>query len=207
MCLAGHTELCCAPEHSDYLDPTGLQRTDIYSYGILVWRVMLNGVEPYRHPVLQGKEVHEVAAITSAASHHNTNHHLSSQDFGLMKKNGDMLLHLAQQTIDGSPESDIPLALVRDILSCTVRADPKLRAINLGHIIDLFAERNKVGDMALYVASPYISYSQSNMWKQHPSPATEIWRFQHIFAIGKHYHRVQIHIIGPCDLEKLTWCF
>src|SRR5437762_4648978 len=37
-----------APEYLEILDPEGLKRVDVYSFGLLCWAVMLHGKNPFR---------------------------------------------------------------------------------------------------------------------------------------------------------------
>lgn len=122
----------------------------------MVWRIVLNGVEPYKFLRWEVEGKAHVAAMKSQHGQDGQKNSLSSDDFNKIKHAGDTLLHLALQTLQETLASDAPSALVCDILSCTLRKDTGLRATSFAQIIDLFSEEKSSSNKDGYITFPKI---------------------------------------------------
>ncbi|KAI0551732.1 hypothetical protein F4679DRAFT_537791 [Xylaria curta] len=151
--IRGLTPLWNAPElDRKQIDPTILRRADIYSYGLLVWRLMLEGRTPLDHPEyakgcamfeeLIGKDLHESLPIIAR-----------------MKSDGDKFLLRVEATIAGRGLQQLPL---QSLLRATIRLDPKKRAESFDVLLDLPAKENMKlfppGNMAPEISFPDGSY-------------------------------------------------
>ncbi len=118
-----------------HLDAAGLRQLDIYSFGILVWRVMLNGVVPWE---LLTKTDGEVGIVDTARSDL-TVASLTKEEFDSLKKTGqsDMIYGLARRTLQNCSPGDVDLQIVCDVLCQTLHREPSLRAETFGSIISL----------------------------------------------------------------------
>jgi serine/threonine protein kinase len=75
-----------APEYLEYLDGAGLKKTDVYSFGLLVWTVFIDGKNPF-------KELNSVSSLLSKDSWITSLEKLKSAD------DGACLLKLAAESI------------------------------------------------------------------------------------------------------------
>jgi serine/threonine protein kinase len=102
-----------APESHEHLPAADLQYTDIYSYGLLVWRVAVNGVNPFRL----------VPALASLDPAH------MQRELEILKKQ-DRILPLVHTTLrEPFCEPDVNTSLVWHILQQTLQLDPVKRCL------------------------------------------------------------------------------
>lgn len=126
-----------APENHLYHETLGLRKLDIYSYGLLIWGVMLNGVKPWGK-IMQGTNGGvDIININEQMSGQVT---LTPMQFDSLKarKGTDVFLDLARRTLKGCQPGDVNSDIVDRVLSQTLEQDPTLRASDFGNIISLF---------------------------------------------------------------------
>ncbi|KAI6785916.1 uncharacterized protein J7T54_006255 [Emericellopsis cladophorae] len=116
--LPAYTQPWNAPESQNRLARDALKLTDVYSFGLLVWRVVLDGVNPFRH-------------ISSLAS-------LDKDDFqrqAEILKREDCLLPVAKSTLRSpfcsAEESD----LIVKILDSTLQLDASKRQLDRALVV------------------------------------------------------------------------
>jgi serine/threonine protein kinase len=109
-----------APEHGQSLDSEGLKKTDVYSFGLLSWRIMLNGDVPWKYLTL--KEGDSIA--NTRAQSDPSQAHISENQFRELKLDGDSLLELAVNTISDRKNSDVDFDYAFELLSGTLKHDP-----------------------------------------------------------------------------------
>ncbi|KAI1177923.1 hypothetical protein F4777DRAFT_153280 [Nemania sp. FL0916] len=127
--LKGSTPLYDAPEANGMIHRDNLVYTDVYSYGILIWKVTIDGADPFNHSPYRH----------SATDDGNTpyNHALIRQD-----KSNDNLLSIALNEMHDTALG-LPLSTADsfcEVLSIALSADPTQR--NLDHVMEAF-ERNR----------------------------------------------------------------
>lgn len=121
--LPGQTAPWEAPEalNKAPLDPLGLRRTDIYSYGLMVWRIMCNGRRPHKRTTSAGDFPYV----------------LSEDEFERVKFTGDVLLALANDSLNDRCPGDVDKEYTGSIFKETIRFNPALRVSSFGEIIAL----------------------------------------------------------------------
>lgn len=102
-----------APESHDRLPRDILQKTDVYSFGLLVWRIVLDGVNPFRH-------------VPSLA-------HLEKTDFQRqveILKMEDQILPMARLTLREPYCRPDEVGLVAKVLDSTLQLDASERDLD-----------------------------------------------------------------------------
>ena len=110
-----------APESHDRLSRDGLQRTDVYSYGLLVWRVALDGASPFRR-------IDSLTFPDKAEFHRQVR----------ILKTEDLVLPLARPTLKESFCSTQESHIIVDLLDHTLQLDASKR--NLERSLELLRE-------------------------------------------------------------------
>ncbi|KAG9255096.1 uncharacterized protein F5Z01DRAFT_74522 [Emericellopsis atlantica] len=111
--LPAYTQPWNAPESHNRLPRDALKLTDVYSFGLLVWRVVLDGINPFRH-------------IGSLAS-------LDQDDFqrqAEILKREDRLLPMAKSTLRSPFCSTDESDLIIKILDSTLQLDASKRQLD-----------------------------------------------------------------------------
>lgn len=129
--LVGNTLIERAPEYEQSLDPLGLRRTDIYSYGVTLWRIMLDGVQP-------NERLPREKEMQNAEDSDSDRRYLTREEFDMLKRDDETLLRLAFKTIECPSNDDSAQEFARNILSKTMRTQPELRSCNFDELIALF---------------------------------------------------------------------
>lgn len=143
--ILAETEPWDAPElngvlgHHPFMEPLELRRTDIYSYGMLVWRIMCNGKPPYSCISWQGGRA-QIAAHPPALG---SNTAVSVGDFRQLKAAGKPLLDAALDTLRNKSSTDVPAAEAREVLTVTLQVDPTERAAAMDEIVDILCSESR----------------------------------------------------------------
>ncbi len=131
--LPAHTNFWDAPEKAVPMDACGLRRSDIYSYGLAVWKVMSNGSNPFQ------SHFGDLPPRAIVSKFESSPKKQLKVDYVLsIKQNGDTILHLAVQTLQNRPKSDLDLEKTRRVLEATVRQDPTSRASSFEEIVNIW---------------------------------------------------------------------
>jgi serine/threonine protein kinase len=124
-----------APESHLRLDSLGLRRVDVYSFGLLAWRVMLNGVKPWER---LAKADGDVWALGPGESQDSVTM-LTSTVFDSLKGTGptDRIPDLAKNTFTGCYRGDVDFDTVCKIFHRTLQKEPDLRVQDFRDVISL----------------------------------------------------------------------
>jgi hypothetical protein len=99
--------------------------TDLYSFGLLAWKIMLNGASPWEHI----SKPHMESSSYIATPQRTDQGHISDEEFEKINKPNDDLLDLALLTIQDRSIHDIDEWYARELFSRTVRFDPANREL------------------------------------------------------------------------------
>ncbi|KAH7128860.1 hypothetical protein EDB81DRAFT_906536 [Dactylonectria macrodidyma] len=134
----GSTELWAAPEplpHDGCLDFLSLRRRDLYSYGLLVWQIICDGLEPWR--LLTWDSNHDQIMIQPREE---VGPPLQKVDISKLKQKEDTILGLAVTLIQGWSGVAEVCDKTRAVLGVTMRKDPSLRARSFDDILKIWGE-------------------------------------------------------------------
>ena len=111
-----------APESGFELEPLELRKQDVYSFGLLVWAIALNGIKPWHMLMRVADNVVEVANSTQRAESHSK---LTYVEFDGLKatNNGDLLIKLAKETLEQCHPGDVDYCTVEYVLHQTLCND------------------------------------------------------------------------------------
>jgi serine/threonine protein kinase len=125
-----------APESYHYLEASGLRKLDVYAFGLMVWRVMLNGVKPWQ--MLTKNANGEVRAVSDNESS-NPKLELTYQEFDALKaiEHPDLVSDLASKTFEGCHHGDVDVDTVVKVLCQTLNRIPDLRVSDFKSIVSL----------------------------------------------------------------------
>jgi len=125
-----------APESLFELEPPGLRKQDVYSFGLLVWAITLNGVKPWHMLTRVADNVIEVVNSTEPVESHSE---LTYIEFDGLKatNHGDLLLKLAKETLEQCHPGDVDYSIVQHVLDQTLGNDLDQRAPDFGNIISM----------------------------------------------------------------------
>lgn len=123
------------------LDASALRGVDLYSYGLLVWSVMLNGTQPWK--VLAKEKQRIVLSHTSSQQPNEPSTELSADDFDSFKQadREEMVYQLARQSLEGGHPGDVDMHTIRQVLQWTLQGEPDNRATNFNEIIAVLEDR------------------------------------------------------------------
>jgi serine/threonine protein kinase len=143
--LRGSTPPYDAPEADGIIHRECLPCTDIYSYGILIWRVALDGADPFNHPRYRDSKNGD------EGKHYN--HTLIRED-----KRDENLLNLVltemqDPVLQLSPETADSFC---EVLSIALNSDPTQR--NLGRIMETFKRNNEFVTLYILFFPGHLSY-------------------------------------------------
>jgi serine/threonine protein kinase len=122
-----------APEvdrKQDLVHTVALRQTDIYSYGLLVWKVMANGEDPWKQLYQRSQRSvdHEIPTDRQLVT--------LEDAFVSLKLDGDLLFSFA---LDMFPLGDTYSGITRRIFEKTIRSDPHDRARSFSEIIRILS--------------------------------------------------------------------
>ncbi|KAL4982612.1 hypothetical protein BDW68DRAFT_182383 [Aspergillus falconensis] len=119
--LRGTTLPYDAPEADSVIEPENLPYTDTYSFGLMVWRVLVDGADPFNHS----------RYVSVNATVERYNYSLIRED----KLNGTALSLALDRVLDSDPGLSPDMANVfGEVLSIALNPEPQKR--NLGRILD-----------------------------------------------------------------------
>ncbi|KAL4978866.1 hypothetical protein BDW66DRAFT_148721 [Aspergillus desertorum] len=120
--LRGSTLPYDAPEADTVIEPQNLPYADIYSFGLMVWRVLVDGADPFNHP--------RYASVDATADRYN--YSLIRED----KRNGTALRLALDRVSDSDPGFSADIANVfGGVLSIALNPEPQER--DLDHILEV----------------------------------------------------------------------
>jgi hypothetical protein len=142
--LIGYTQPWNAPEvdliHPTHLDPVGLRRTDIYSYGLIVWRIVLNGHLPYECLFWNNDLANAIMSkVTIGKSETEKLKHVSCSEFQKLKQEDDTVLHLAIDSLRNRQSGDIEFKVICAIFKQSLRQNPSQRSENFDEILKILS--------------------------------------------------------------------
>jgi serine/threonine protein kinase len=130
-----------APESHDQLPRDLLQYTDVYSYGLIVWRVILDGANPFRH-------INTLASLDKAEFQRQVE----------ILKMEDRVLPLAKSTLRNPFCSTEESYLIANVLNSTLQLDASKR--NLHFSLKLLRELKWAGPSPI---EPLMQYEYENV--------------------------------------------
>ncbi|KAL3442876.1 hypothetical protein BJX65DRAFT_312336 [Aspergillus insuetus] len=191
--LRGATPLYDAPESDRLIQRELLPFTDVYSYGLLVWRVAIDGADPFTHRRYQfGAE--QEAAIAKQAQIREDKRSETILSIALSAIY-DTSLGLEADTADGLGEV-LPIAL---------SSNPAER--DLGRILDVFERRKRTFDRRLFgLSSPngrylreFIKHDNGHMRELvHERHGISVW--SKVPPKAHHFYHIT-HNYGSIDAE------
>lgn len=131
------------------LDVVGLRRTDLYSFGLMVWKVMCNGKDPWTLLCRDGGSVIKASRQTTAGAEGTK---LSKEDFKALKTlDDDTLLRLAIETLQEPSPSDVPYDEACRVLKLTLRRSPNNRATGFTKVVHAFKLNRATASLSMWV--------------------------------------------------------
>jgi serine/threonine protein kinase len=102
----------------------GAKRTDIYSFGMLLWRIMLDG-DPF-------KSLGKFEGNTAKDRREKRNDAIA-----LLKQNDNLVNHVCDSLAMSEKFSSQQLDMLRDVIHVTLTKDPSSRELDVGKLIRL----------------------------------------------------------------------
>ncbi|CEL10299.1 hypothetical protein ASPCAL13420 [Aspergillus calidoustus] len=194
--LRGATPPYDAPESDRLIQRELLPSTDVYSYGLLVWRVAIDGADPFTHQRYQFGAEHEATSAKQARIREDKR---SETILSIaLSAIYDMGLGLEADTADGLGE----------VLSIALSSNPAER--NLSRILDVFEQRKGTFDRRLFgLSSPngrylrdFIKHDNGHMREMvHERHGLSVWskvppRAHHFYHITHNYGSIDAGFRG-----------
>lgn len=113
--LLTKTDAFAAPEADKQLSSSAAKQTDVYSFGLLVWRVFIDG------------------RLSSIQPEFASDDPRSKRDLAMLKVSGELLSRADQNVQEYATLNNLPfksLDLVRFVLRVTIQAEPSRRSLS-----------------------------------------------------------------------------
>jgi serine/threonine protein kinase len=129
-----YSKIWRAPEYNQRLTPENLFQTDIYSYGLTVWQIMLDGVHPYHFLYWDAEET---KAFPSTATPPENVTFLTKEAFHHIKSSGNILVGLALDTMEESHDRDDVVEIMTDMLTVSLQMELSQQCRTVDNLVSM----------------------------------------------------------------------